>query len=28
LIRREVIATPGKFSQVWTEAVTKLVGND
>jgi len=28
LIRREVIATPGKFSQAWTEAITKLTGND
>lgn len=28
LIRREVIAQPGKFSQAWAEAVTKLVGND
>ncbi len=28
LIRTEVIATPGKFSQAWTEAITKLTGND
>jgi len=28
LIRKEVIATPGKFSQAWVEALTKLVGND
>lgn len=28
LIRTEVIASPGKFSQAWTEAITKLTGND
>ena len=28
LIRTEVIATPGKFSHAWTEAITRLTGND